>query len=231
MAGGGSFVTLPALIAAGVPSINANATSSLSLYPAGMVSAWVYRGNMGGVCGVGIRPLLITSLTGGLVGSLLLLWTPTTVFDAVLPWLLLLATLALAFGQRIGAALKGKVHGSAKVVLPVQFGLAVYGGYFGGALGLMMMAAWSLLDGRDVKVLNGPRVLMVTGANTVAILLFVLAGLVQWPEALVMSLSALVGGFAGAHLGRRIDARLVRGATLILASCMTAVFFWKADGH
>ena len=231
LAGGGSFLTLPALIAIGVPSVNANASSSLALFPGGLASAWVYRANLTGVCGLTIRPLLLVSLAGGLAGSLLLLWTPSSLFDTVLPWLLLTATLALAFGRRIGASLQGAVHGSAAVVLPVQFLLAVYGGYFGGAVGLMMMAAWSLLDGGDVKVLNAPRTLLVSAANTVAVGLFAVAGLVRWRETMIVGLAALLGAYAGAHLGKRLPPALVRAGTLILACGMTAVFFWKAYAH
>ena len=231
LAGGGSFVTLPTLIGGGIPSVAANASSSVALYPGGIASAFVYRAHLSGVGGVGVRPLLITSVIGGLVGSLLLLWTPSAVFDGVLPWLLLVATLALAFGRRIADRLHGKLRGHSGVVLAVQFVLSVYGGYFGGAAGLMMLAAWSLLDGGEVKALNAPRTVMVSAANTVAIILFAFARVVQWREAAIMAVAALLGGFAGAHLGNRLDPRVVRALTLILACGMTLRFFWRAYGH
>lgn len=99
LAGGGSFVTLPSLIAAGVPSVQANASSTVALFPGGVVSAWAYRDGLGPVGAVSLRPLVITTLLGGVIGAVLLVWTPTNAFDFVLPWLLLLATLALGFGR------------------------------------------------------------------------------------------------------------------------------------
>ena len=230
LAGGGSFVTLPALIAAGVPSVAANASSTVALYPGGVASAWVYRDGLNSVCGIPLRPTLLATLAGGLAGALLLLWTPSSVFDKVLPWLLLVATLALAGGPRLGPALRSRFRAGVKTVVAVQFLLGVYGGYFGGAVGLMMMAAWSLLDGADVKALNPPRTLLVSAANTVAVLCFILAGAVAWPAVLLVGLGAVVGGYGGARLGRRLPAAVVRIATLILAVVMTAVFFARAYG-
>ena len=230
LAGGGSFVTLPALIAVGVPSVAANASSTVALYPGGVASAWVYRDGLNSVCGVPLRPTLLATLAGGLAGALLLLWTPSSVFDKVLPWLLLVATLALAGGPRLGPALRSRFRAGVKTVVAVQFLLGVYGGYFGGAVGLMMMAAWSLLDGADVKALNPPRTLLVSAANTVAVLCFILAGAVAWPAVLLVGLAAVVGGYGGARLGRRLPAAVVRIATLILAVVMTAVFFARAYG-
>jgi uncharacterized membrane protein YfcA len=230
LAGGGSFVTLPALIAAGVPSVAANASSTVALYPGGVASAWVYRDGLNSVCGIPLRPTLLATLAGGLAGALLLLWTPSSVFDKVLPWLLLVATLALAGGPRLGPALRSRFRAGVKTVVTVQFLLGVYGGYFGGAVGLMMMAAWSLLDGADVKALNPPRTLLVSAANTVAVLCFILAGAVAWPAVLLVGLGAVVGGYGGARLGRRLPATVVRIATLILAVVMTAVFFARAYG-
>lgn len=228
LAGGGSFVTLPALIAGGIPSVSANATSSVALHPGGAASAWVYRDGLGPVCGVPLVPTLVITLAGGFAGSLLLLWTPNSLFDHVLPWLLLLATLALMFGPRVGAVLRARLTVGRPTILAVQFLLGVFGGYFGGAVGLMMMAAWSLLQGADMKALNAPRTLMVTAANTVAILCFAAAGAVRWQAALLVGAGAVVGGYAGADLGRRLDPALVRGATLLISTAITARFFIRA---
>ena len=228
MAGGGSFVTLPTLIGAGVPSVAANASSTIALYPGGVSSAWVYRDGLRQVCGVPLRPTLIATLAGGFVGALLLLWTPTSLFDQVLPWLLLLATFALAFGQRLGPALRARFRAGIAVILLIQFVLGMYGGYFGGAVGLMMMAAWSLLDEADVKALNAPRTLLVSAANTVAVICFILAGIVRWPEALLVGLGALAGGYLGAHIGKKLPAALVKYATVLLAAAMTVHFFRRA---
>jgi uncharacterized protein len=228
LAGGGSFVTLPALIAAGVPSVAANASSTVALYPGGLASAWVYRQGLSEICGVPVRPMLAVTLAGGLAGSLLLLWTPSSAFDLILPWLLLVATLALAFGPRIAPWLQSRVQIGAGPILVLQFALGVYGGYFGGAVGLMMIAAWSLLAGADLKQLNPPRTLMVSAANTIAVLCFVVAGAVRWRETVVLAVAAVIGGYLGAHLGRRLDARLVRAATITLSVVMTILFFLRA---
>lgn len=230
LAGGGSFVTLPALIAVGLPSVAANASSTVALYPGGLASAWVYREGVTQICGVPVKPILLVTLAGGLVGALALLWTPSRIFDHVLPWLLLTATMALAFGRRLGPILRARFRLGRGSVLVVQFGLGVYGGYFGGAVGLMMMAAWTLLDDADVKSLNPPRTLMVTAANTIASLCFVLAGSVHWRETLAVAAGAVVGGHGGAHLGRRLPPSAVRVATLGLACVMTIAFFVKAAG-
>ncbi len=228
LAGGGSFVTLPALIAAGVPSVAANASSTVALYPGGLASAWVYRQGLTQVCGVPIRPMLAVTLAGGLAGALLLLWTPSSAFDLILPWLLLIATLALAFGPKVAPWLQSRAKVGAAPILVLQFALGVYGGYFGGAVGLMMVAAWGLLADVDLKRLNPPRTLMVSAANTIAVICFALAGAVRWRETLVLGAAAIIGGYAGAHLGRRLDPRLVRAATLTLSVVMTALFFLRA---
>lgn len=225
LAGGGSFVTLPALIGAGMPSVMANATSSVALYPGGVASAWVYRDGLRDVCGVPILPTLIVTVAGGLAGGLLLLWTPGGVFDGVLPWLLLAATLVLAFGRRLGPWLRRRVRASLGSVLAVQFVLGLYGGYFGGAVGLMMISVWTLLDGAEIKALNAPRTLMVSAANTVAILSFAIAGIVRWDAALLVGGGAIAGGYGGARLGRRLDPKLVRAVTLLLSAAIAVVFF------
>ncbi len=225
LAGGGSFVTLPALIAAGVPSVAANASSTVALYPAGIASAWVYRRGIGAVCGVPLRPTLLATVAGGLVGAVLLLATPNAAFDRLLPWLLLVATLVLAAGPRLGPAVRTRFRTGLPTVLAIQFALGLYGGYFGGAVGLMMMAAWSLLDGADLKALNPPRTLLVTAANSVAVLCFIGAGIVRWPEVAAVVAGGMLGGYGGAHAGRRLPSTLVRRATVTLAAAMTVLFF------
>jgi uncharacterized membrane protein YfcA len=230
LAGGGSFVTLPALIATGVPSVAANASSTVALYPGGATSAFVYRNGLAEICGVPAGRVLAATLAGGLVGALLLLWTPASIFDRLLPWLLLVATVMLASGPRLGPALRARFSAGASMVLAVQFLLGIYGGYFGGAVGLMMIAAWSLIAGADIKALNPSRTLMVTAANTAAVLCFVLAGAVHWPATLLVGAGALAGGYLGAQAGRRLPSGVVRAATLLIATGMTAVFFVRAYG-
>jgi len=228
LAGGGSFVTLPALIAAGVPSVQANASSTVALWPGSAASAWTYHQGFRPVCGVAPRALLAVTLAGGLAGSLLLLWTSSKAFDVILPWLLLFATLALAFARRLGAVLHGRIAGRTGPVLAAQFLLGIYGGYFGGAVGLMMVAVWAVLGETDIRALNAPRTFLVTAANTVAVVAFALAGAVRWPQTLVMLAGGLIGGVAGARLGRVVSSEVARAMTLAFTSAITVVFFVRA---
>ena len=227
LAGGGSFVSLPALIAAGVPPVLANTSSTVALFPGGLASAWAYRTGLTSIGTVSLRTLLATTLCGGLVGAILLLRTSSAMFTLVLPWLLLLASVALAFGRRIGEALRARWHVNAYAVLSIQFALGVYGGYFGGAVGIMMIAIWGLFDNRDLKHLNAPRTLLVSAANTAAVLAFIVASAVQWPETLTMLVGAILGGYGGAHIGRRARPGVIRAITLFATFCITLAFFVK----
>ena len=227
LAGGGSFVSMPALLAAGLPSVTANASSTVALFPGGVASAWVYRGQASPVGAVAFRVLVGVTLVGGLLGGLLLLLTPSSAFDRVLPWLLLAATIMLAGGPRIAPRLS-RVANHPATVVGVQFALGVYGGYFGGAVGIMMMAAWRMLTGAEVHAMQGARTLMVTVANAVAVLTFVVAGAVAWPLALALASGALAGGYLGAHVGRRLPATVVKLATVGLCAVITLLFFVRA---
>jgi len=228
LAGGGSFVTLPAMIAAGIPSVGANASSTVALYPGGAASAWVYRDGLTNVDGLPFTSSLIATLIGGFAGALLLIWTPSSIFDRVLPFLLLTATITLILGPRLGAVLRARLGGSHINVPAIQFLLGVYGGYFGGAVGLMMLAAWSLVTSADIKTLNPSRMMMVLAANTIAAVCFIWLGIVWWPQTLVLGLGAIVGGYAGAHIGRRLPAPIVRALTIVLAVTITITFFYRA---
>ncbi|ACG78595.1 conserved hypothetical protein [Phenylobacterium zucineum HLK1] len=227
LAGGGSFVSMPALIAAGLPSVAANATSTVALFPGGAASAWVYRGGVRPFAAAPFPALVAATVAGGFAGGLLLLWTPSATFDRVLPWLLLAATAMLAGGPRIAPRLAG-LAGRPAVLLLLQFGLGVYGGYFGGAVGIMMMAAWRMLTGAEVRDLQGARTLMVTAANAIAVATFVVAGAVAWPFALALGAGALAGGYAGAHAGRRLPARVVKWTTVGLCAGVTVLFFLRS---
>jgi uncharacterized protein len=228
LAGGGSFISLPALIAAGVPSVQANASSTVALFPGGAASAWTYRDGLGPVGAASLRALLVATLLGGAVGAVLLLSTPTRAFDLALPWLLLLASVTLAAGPRLGPWLRRRCELRPSTLLGVQVLLGVYGGYFGGAVGIMMVAAWSLLEGRELKTLNAPRTLLVTAANTIAVIIFIVARAVYWRQTLIMLIGAIAGGYLGARIGRRIPPHLTRRGTLILAVGITVLFFARA---
>src|SRR6202035_5756780 len=225
LAGGGSFVSLPALIAVGVPSVQANASSTVGLFPGAAASAWAYRDGLGPIGAVSLRPLLLATVIGGAVGAFLLLWTPSSTFDFLLPWLLLIATVTLGIGRQLGEALRRRWHIRPSAVLAIQLALGIYGGYFGGAVGIMMMAVWSLLGNWDLKGLNAPRTMLVTAANTMAVLIFIVARAVRWNETLIMLIAATIGGYGGARLARRAAPRVIRAGTLLIASGITLLFF------
>jgi len=228
LAGGGSFVSLPALIAVGVPSTIANASSTVALFPGGLASTWAYRSGLRDIASVPVTTMGLVTVAGGLIGGLLLILTPSRAFDVILPWLLLTATLAIAFARPMGEALRRRFTLGRTSVLIVQLMLGIYGGYFGGAVGLMMLAAWGLLDGADPKSLNPARTLMTSAANSTAIVLFIIAGVVAWPQALAMLAGALVGGYCGALVGRQLPARVTRALTILITVVTTVVFFARA---
>jgi uncharacterized membrane protein YfcA len=228
LAGGGSFVSLPAMIAAGVPSVQANASGTVALFPGQVTSAWTYWDGMRPVCGVPRRHLLAVSVVGGLIGSLLLLWTPSSAFDFILPWLMLLATVALAFGRQAGLLLRRYFHLGRGLMLVGQFILGIYGGYYGGAIGLMMVALWALMGEVDIKSLNPPRIMLASASNVAAVATFIIAGAVHWPQTLIMLVAGVIGGYGGARLGRVLPAQVVRALTLVCAAAITIAFFVRA---
>jgi uncharacterized protein len=227
-AGGGSFVTLPVLVFAGVPSVIANASSTVALFPGSFAGAWAYRHDFTPFEGVSMRALWCASVAGGLVGALLLLFTPVTTFDTIFPWLLLFGTLAFTFGRQAGAALRRVVHIGPGALLAGQFLLAIYGGYFGGAVGIMTLAVWSLFFVANINAMNAAKTLLVGSMNATAVVCFILAGKVWWPQALVMMAAAVIGGYFGAHYTRRLPADKVRAGITVLTFAMTAAVFYRA---
>jgi uncharacterized membrane protein YfcA len=228
VAGGGSFVSLPALVFAGLPSTVANASSTVALLPGTLASAWGYREDARPLPGVRLWLFLAISVVGGLVGAVLLLSTTAPQFDRIVPWLLLFATLAFTFGRRVGEIMRRRMHIGQGALLAVQVVLAVYGGYFGGGVGIMMLAAWGLMLEADLKTLNPVRTVMVTACNAAAVVLFVAAGAVRWPETLATLVGATTGGYLGARVARRLPQPVLRGAIIAIAVVMTVVFFVRA---
>jgi len=229
IAGGGSFVSFPAMIAAGLPPVLANASSTVALFPGTLASTFAYRRDFAHIADLRIRVLLPISLAGGLLGAALLLATPARLFDAVIPFLLLLATLTFAFGPRAGLVLRRWVSLGPGSLPVIQFAIGVYGGYFGGAVGLMMMAVWSLVTASaNLKAMAPARVLLVSATNGAAVLWFIAAGAVRWPETLAMLGASVVGGYLGALVGRWLPAPVVRGFVVVLTATVTVAFFVRA---
>ncbi|WJV45223.1 sulfite exporter TauE/SafE family protein [Streptomyces flavofungini] len=228
LGGGGTFVALPALVAAGV---TANASATVALVPGSVAGAWVYRRELGPVGAVSTRALTGVSLLGGGLGAGLLLGLPAASFEAAVPWLLAFATVLLACGRRVLDGLSrgsgGPVVLGPRAVLAAQFALAVYGGYFGGAVGIMMLALWSVGLGLDAAAGNPMRIAQVAAVYLSATALFLVASdALDTPLILGALLTgAVAGGFGGAHLARRLPARLLRGIVLTTAVTMTVLYF------
>ncbi len=228
IAGGGSFITFPVMVFLGLPPVIANASSTVALFPGTVASSFAYRKDFAGTSGLRLAILAPISVAGGLTGAILLLATPTHLFDIVIPWLLLLAALTFAFGARAGTMLRRYIHVGPRAMPIVQFIITIYGGYFGGAVGLMMMAAWSLLLATDdLKSMGPARVLLVSAANGAAVLWFIAAGAVRWPETLAMLAASVVGGYLGARLTRILPATWVRQFVVVLTAFITLVFFLR----
>lgn len=228
LAGGGAFVTMPALVGVGLPSVTANATSATALYPAGVGSSLVYARSVGRIGAVRPPTLALMSLIGGAAGAALLVLTPTSVFDVVLPWLLLIATIGYALAPSLEKVVTGGRPISAVRTLAFQFVLCVYGGYFGGAVGIMMVAFWTLIGVDDPSLLHANRTMAVSAANTAAVSLFVALSMVAWREVAIMLPSALLGGWAGARIGRDLRPRTTRIVTIAIATAVTIMFFVRA---
>src|ERR1700744_3843262 len=194
-AGGGSFVSFPALIYAGVPPIVANASSTVALFPGAVVSTWAYRKNIRAFPGVSMGVMVVVTLLGGFCGALLLLFTPSEGFNKMVPWLLLTGSLFFAFGRSAGNFLRSKFHIGAGLLPGVQFLLGIYGGYFGGAVGIMMLAVWSVFEQSDIRIMNANKTLLVGVANSIAVLIFIVAGKVTWPSTCLMLVATILGGY------------------------------------
>ena len=225
IAGGGSLLTFPALVFTGVPAVVANASSTVALFPGALASAWGYRNDFTSFEGVSFKSILAVSFVGGAVGALLLLSTPERTFDVIVPWLLLAATLVFIFGPRITQRAHHILQVRPLPFLIIHFFLGIYTGYFGGALGLITLAIWSLFGLRDMKAVNPNKILLGGLTNTAAVACFVIARKVWWTESLVMLVGAVAGGYFGARFGRKLDARIVRTAVIAISVVATIVFF------
>lgn len=230
LAGGGTFATLPALIALGLPTNIANATSILALLPGAGASAWAFRNELGPIGGVSWRVLAVITFVAGLGGSLLLIGTPGSLFDVIMPWLMLIAFLAIAFGRRAADWLHARVTIGARTLMAAQGLLGLYGGYFGGGVALMITATYGLLANIDPREMFAIRTVMLAVANLAAAILFIAFAMIDWRAALPMIVGAIIGGWLGALVGKRLPARAVRLWTLFVTLATTIVFFVRAYG-
>ena len=226
VAGGGTFVALPALMLTGISPTVANASTTVALFPGTLASSWAYRQNVEPLEGTSGALLLAFSITGGLAGALLLLSTSESAFGMIIPWLLLLATITFAIGPSGAGRLRqlGLSFGS-RSIYAAQFMLGIYGGYFGGAVGLMMLAAWGLASTADLRAMTPLRTVMVAAINGTAVLCFAAAGTVAWWQCIVVMIGGVVGGYIGARFALKLSNAVLRGLVLSISGITTIAFF------
>jgi uncharacterized membrane protein YfcA len=232
VAGGGSFVAFPALLFTGVPPIPANATNTFALWVGTTASGGAYRGRFQLSRRV-LIPLIATSVIGGLLGAFLLLGTPANTFMKVLPWLMLGATLLFAFGKRLsGGRGSGLAHDASTAALVgasiFELFVAVYGGYFGGGVGIMNLAMLAALGMTDIHSMNALKILLGAVINGVALVTFIAKGAIVWPQAILMTVGATLGAYCAAHFSQKLPQAWIRAFVLLAGSGMTAYFFVKA---
>ena len=232
VAGGGSFVSFPALLFTGVPAIPANATNTLALWVGTTASGGAYREKLNITRRVMI-PLVITSVIGGLAGAFLLIKTPAQTFLRVLPWLLLGATLLFAFGKhltgRISAGITHEASNAAVMVASIyETIVAVYGGYFGGGVGIMNLAMLAALGMTDIHAMNKLKVMLGGVINGVATITFIAAGTILWPQAMVMTAGSILGGYSSAHFSQKLPQAWVKSFVILVGTAMTIYFFIRA---
>lgn len=230
LAGGATFFTFPAMLAVGLPPVVANASNAVALWPASVVAAFAQRREIAGNRRL-LPRLLAVSLVGAAAGAALLLGTSDRTFLGLVPFLLLSATVLFALSPRLlpyvrarGAAQVG--FGPGRLVLMAA--CAVYGGYFGAGMGIMMMAGLSLSGVDDVRVANALKNLLSGVINGVAVAIFVAAGAVAWRETLVMLAGAVLGGTLGGRLAGVIPAGALRLGVVGVGTFLTAWYFWRA---
>jgi uncharacterized membrane protein YfcA len=232
VAGGGSFFTFPALIFTGIAPITANATSTVALWPGSVASVGAYRREVAKQPR-GVFLLLIgTSLIGGALGAILLLNTSQSFFVFLVPYLLLLATMLFTFSPTITARLRSRTDAKKQVSLGSLLGVAVaqlviatYGGYFGGGIGILMLATLAMMGMENIHEMNAIKTVLTSCINGVAVIIFIVERAVVWPQALLMLVGAIIGGYGGAYFARQIEQKWIRAFVIAVGFSLTLYFF------
>lgn len=233
VAGGGSFFTFPALIFTGVAPITANATSTVAIWPGSLASIGAYRREVMKQPRTILFALVGTSLVGGGLGAILLLHTSQAFFVTLVPYLLLLATLLFTFSPYITARLRQHSNtsgerrswGNLLGVCIAQFIISIYGGYFGGGIGILMLATLAMMGMENIHEMNAIKTVLASCINGVAVIIFIINGAILWPQALVMIVGAIMGGYGGAALARKIEQKWIRLFVIVVGSVLTLYFF------
>jgi uncharacterized membrane protein YfcA len=226
LAGGGSFITLPALIVSGMSPLAANITSTVALFPGQITPGFAGRKLVTGAGGLPFRVLFAISIAGGALGGLLLLKTPSDVFARLVPWLVLFATILFAWGSFFRAKGDAGVNLGRVGTGLAQFGIAIYGGYFGGGIGILMMAALTMA-GLSTRNAGATKNVLAAVMNASAVVLFVTSPLLHWREALVLGVGAIAGGLLGAWALHRVNEKALRIAIVCIGAALTIGLFVK----
>jgi uncharacterized membrane protein YfcA len=234
VAGGGSFITFPTLLFTGVPPVPSNATNTVALWTGLACSGGAFRRHVNVPRRV-LAALLSASIAGGILGAALLLYTPARTFMRVLPWLMLASTLLFIFGRKLVRArprqLQAPDQGAADSLLLAtgfQFLIAIYGGYFGGGMGIVILAMLTAFGMANIHEMNALKIVLSTATNGVAVVIFIVSRAVFWRQALVMIVGAALGGYFGAHYSLRVPQKVVRWFVIAVGSGMTAYFFIRS---
>lgn len=232
VAGGGGFLCFPALLLTGMPPIQANATNTMALWPGTVASVAAYRRELARMR-EHIIPLIVTGSFGALIGALILLKTPQATFLRMVPWLLLVATVLFVFSpwlSRFFRKLQGESErrGSNKalwVASALQLLISIYIGFFGAGAGILMLAMFAMLGVESIHTMNGMKTVLASVSNGIALVAFIFAGAIVWPEAIVMTMGAAIGGYAGAYYAQKVDQRIVRALVVATGTALTIYFF------
>jgi len=230
VAGGGSFVAFPALLFTGVPPVPANATNTVALWTGLTFSGGAFRHHLKVQRRV-LWSLVAVSLAGGVIGALLLLHTPGQTFLKVLPWLMLFAVILFIFGPRLTRKVRVVQEPTGKAVLAASFFqllVAIYGGYFGGGMGFVILAMLTAFGMADIHEMNAFKIVLSSATNGIAVVIFIVRHAVYWPQALLMILGAALGGYFGAHYSLRLPRAWVRWFVIAIGAGMTSYFFLRA---
>ena len=230
VAGGGTLLSFPAALASGMPAVIANATNAVAMTPGSLAAGWAYRRFLGEKARLAAW-LLLPAAVGATLGAIILRHTRPSLFEAIVPWLILGATLVILLQQlgltvRAGASSQPSAHESRRLALIMffQFLVGIYAGYFGGAMGIIMLAYLSLLGGMEIHQMNAIKNLLAALMNGVASVYFIACGMVDFRGALLMTVGAVAGGFIGARIARRVQPRVVRWAVIVIGLSLTATF-------
>lgn len=227
LAGGGSFLILPTLMFTGMDALAANITSCAALFPAQLATGWTGRKLASGIGALSLRALFVISVVGGAIGAMILLSTPRDFFARLVPWLVLFATAIFAWGSFFRKPGEAHVHLGGAGAGFAQFLISIYGGYFGGGVGFLMVAALTMA-GQNVRVASATKNVLAGVMNASAVAIFLFSADLHWPQAVVTAIGATIGGVAGARALHHVDEKILRLIVVIIGVALTVGLFIKA---